>query len=386
MNKPRPLSSISLTDVFYVAAFCTSEDRFWFSPGRARKIDQVLVTLSSLGYRVSGLNIANTFSLQPQPRVHNLCNSRFVPLRYVQLFVNSVLFGLSSIYRDQVAYLWLYNTRSAESIVALALLLVRPRLMVVLQLEDLPSARKANAGISGILDGFFLFLLAKKASHVFAVSASTALSFSRMVGFAVEKVSILPPSLHPSLIAKARVRSDPFVNDLISILYAGSYSLEKGVCDLIDAFMTLPASSNFQLLLAGPAPSELKSRCVTNGHIVFTGMLSNDMLFDLYTCVDVVINPHREVLNPSHIFPFKLVEIVASGALPLTTPVPGYEDFGLPEDCIIRSQADLALKICQSRSIWQSCALRIKAVASTCRLQYSSEAITRTVKTRLDRQ
>jgi len=383
MNERIVSKFASPRDIFYVAVFCTSEDKQWFSPGRARKVEQVFNILSSLGCRLKGLNIANTTLFQRTIRIHNLCTSRFIPVRYLQLCLNSILFGLRSISSLQSAYLWLYNTRSAESVVALSLLLVRPKLSLVLQLEDLPSARKANDGLSGFLDTVSTRLLAKKASHVFAVSPSAALSFCRMVGYPVDKVSTLPPALHPSLIRKVQTRPDPFGERCISILYAGSYSHDKGVSDLINAFLTLPSGSLFRLLLAGPAPSDLRSQCANNNQIIFRGMLSTDELFELYTTADVVVNPHREVLNPTHIFPFKLVEIVASGALPLTTPVPGYETFGLPEECILRTQDDLALKLSKSRSIWHSCAHRIRTVASACRDHYSYQAIMAAVKAEL---
>ena len=97
-------------------------------------------------------------------------------------------------------------------------------------------------------------------------------------------------------------------------------------------------------------------------------------LFQLYTTADVVVNPHSTILNPDHVFPFKLIETVASGALPLTTPVPGSEDLGLPAECFFTDVEGLTMKLDNAPFIWKSNRRAIESAAQASRIEYSFEA------------
>jgi glycosyltransferase involved in cell wall biosynthesis len=370
------------SQVIYVAAFASSDDGKWFSPGRARKIDQVLSHLSSLGLSLSGLNIASTIPQNHDIPITNMCSSRVMPIRYIQLIVSSIIFICSLTSRSTPRYLWLYNTRSAEGLVALILLFFVPSLSLVIQLEDLAMARKANSGLSGLLDLASTHLLQLKASHVFAVSPQVASSFSLLTGRSVANIAVLPPALHPFLVNMAQNRRDPFQQDQISILYAGGYSIDKGVDILLDAFQSIH-SQQFQLILVGSCPTSLHSVYSSNKRISFAGVLTNLDLFNLYTSVDIIVNPHRPVLNPGFIFPFKLLEVLASGALPLTTPVPGYEDFEIPRECVFTNSSQLASCILASRSLWSKNSRKIKAISSRCQLRYCFDNVAAVISSEL---
>jgi glycosyltransferase involved in cell wall biosynthesis len=366
-------------NIYYVAAFADPMNRSWFSLGRQRKTDLVITLLSGLGYHLTSLNIAPSDALYSSSSVVGLCLNSFLPLRLLQLLLFSTRFFLKSTDRHSTGIIWLYNTRVAESLVAIVAVLLRPHFKLVLQLEDLPSARAANHGLRGLADSFSTRLLSKRANYVFAVSKNVASSFSRLTHYPIAKVALLPPSIDPVFTQKAEQRADPFSKRHIVILYAGSYEPEKGVTDLIQAFLQLDKSL-FRLLLAGSAPVELVKEYADSPEIRFTGVVDCVKLFHFYTTADVVVNPHRPILTPGNVFPFKLVETVASGALPLTTPVPGSEFFDLPPDCFFSGVDELAYKLSNARLIWQRNRQQLQRCSAACLACYSSQAIQSNVR------
>ncbi len=358
--------------IFYVAAFAESSNQDWFSLGRQRKTEQVISILSSLNSSIIRVNIAPTFTKSRCPSLVNFCTSSFIPLRYLQLLISSFLYFSQVAGFNGSSLIWLYNTRSAESLVAIVALLLRPSLRLILQLEDLPSARQLNHGISGRIDHFFTWLLSKKASHIFAVSHNVAQSFCNRYNYSLDLIKILPPLIDPSFNSQVYNRVPPFSNNTITIFYAGSYSPEKGVEDLIEAFLRLD-SKEYELRLCGNSPAKLIHKYSQFDKIIFLGIVEQDRLFRSYASADIVVNPHLPILNSNYIFPFKLVEIIASGALPLTTAVPGSEVFGLPSECFFAGVDDLVDKLNNSRAIWQSNQSVLLEISAFCRCQYSLE-------------
>jgi glycosyltransferase involved in cell wall biosynthesis len=375
--------------IFYVAAFAQITDHAWFSLGRMRKVDQVISTLKDLAHQVQILNIAPCdvapFKVGESPvPVERMCSTSFLPIRFLQLAAKTVLFSLGIRSWNSTSILWLYNTRFAESTVALAALILRPRLRLVLQLEDLPSAREANHGLRGAVDHFTTRCLSRRANTVFAVSEGVGRSFSSATQFPYDLIEFLPPALYPLFSLLAQKRCEPFSTSHYTILYAGSFSKEKGVFDLIEAFLSL-GNIDAQLILAGSAPVKLQQSCSNRSEILFTGVISNEELFKLYTSSDVVVNPHRKILNPNYVFPFKLVETVSSGALPFTTPVPGSETFGLPADCFIENIQDLREKLSNAPCLWRQHRESLQTVSTLCRERYSSETIKANIRSALSR-
>jgi glycosyltransferase involved in cell wall biosynthesis len=364
---------VNIRHIYYVSAFVEPVQSLWFSPGRKRKIDQVCSMLSALGYTVTGLNIAPQ---QPsaQPSIQGLCRSGFVPLRFFQLACSSFCFFSTTRPRRQAAILWLYNTRAAESLVAIIALLLRPRLRLVLQLEDLPSARSENHGLAGQFDRVMTGFLSRRADLMLAVSPSVAAAFEKLNPHHRGPIRLLPPALDPLLKQTLIHRVEPFTNITTEILYAGGYGPDKGVFDLIEAFIRLPPYG-FSLRLVGPAPQSLIRQYSDYPAISFMGIVPSSTLFDLYAHADVVVNPHRPILNAAYVFPYKLVEIVASGALPLTTPVPGSDSFLLPPDCFFQGVQVLSDKLLRSSDIWTNNQSSIVKAANICRSGYSFDAI-----------
>lgn len=360
--------------VFFITAYSTFNQQRWYSLGRQRKVEQVWAMLSALGFQVTGLNIAPHHLDSTNPSVVSLCHTTYVPLRFFQLAFASARFFLFSTESDPSSIIWLYNTRAAESIVAIIGSFFRPRLRLVLQLEDLPSARQENHGLRGFVDLFTTRCLARRANHFFAVSPNVAESFCRLIGSKSHSIEVLPPALDPQYINLLHSRPEPFARNNILVLYAGSFGYDKGVTDLIQAFVNL-TDPNVRLRLVGSAPKNLIEEYKSNPGVEFAGIVDSERLFEIYRDADIVVNPHRRILNPAHVFPFKLIEIVASGALPLSTSVPGAEIFDLPPECFFDTVHDLTQKLVNAREIWRTHKIHLKSVSAACRYRFSREFI-----------
>jgi glycosyltransferase involved in cell wall biosynthesis len=356
--------------ILYVAAFAKPRDQLWFSLGRQRKIGLVLAMLADLGHTVLRLNIAPQKNVSPISETLALCSVQFPPLRFIQICITSIFLFLASARLKSSDIIWLYNSRFAESLVALVCLLLRTHCKLIIQLEDLPSARKQNHGISGYLDWLTTEFLCKRAHHIFAVSPNVAAALVRRNNLPSKSISLLPPVLDLCFEASFRNRPQPFSNRKLRILYAGSFQSEKGVLDLIHAFIDLDPQM-FDLYLVGSCPQETISNYSAFANIVFTGIVDEQQLFNYYTSADIVVNPHRPILNSDYVFPFKLIETVASGALPLTTPVPGCEALNLPDVCFFTTVDDLSSKLKNSREIWNQYSGQLLESASTCLTTYS---------------
>ena len=360
--------------ILYVAAFVGPEVPGWFSVGRYRKIDQVLRLLTDLGFSILGLNIAPVKGSWSNYTIHNLCHSTLLPVRLFQITKSSFSYFLASVEPRDSSILWLYNTRAAEAIVAVVALILRPSLKLVIQLEDLPFARKENHCFAGLVDQLFMLLLSLRADLIFTVSGSVGNSFTAITKSLATKPHTLPPFLDDLFLDKVVSRPEPFSGDSVNVFYAGSYLSEKGVEDLLTAFRTL-STDKFKLFLAGPAPSALIRLFQDSHNIIFLGLLENSALFNRLAIADVVVNPHRPTSNSDFIFPYKLVELIASGALPLTTRVSGADTFQLPTDCYFSNATELAEKLRNSHLIWSRNRRQIRLVSIACRQAYSSQSV-----------
>jgi hypothetical protein len=166
----------------------------------------------------------------------------------------------------------------------------------------------------------------------------------------------------------------PFTSETINILYAGGYSEDKGVDDLINAFLTLDTSF-FKLNLVGPVSQRYIALSTQYPSIFVKGVLTADELYSAYADADIVVSPHRRIRRSDHVFPHKIIEYIASGALPLVTPMPGTEAFQLPAFCYFTSTDQLAYKLRMAPIVWPSIANEVHHQVSCIRSQYSFESI-----------
>jgi glycosyltransferase involved in cell wall biosynthesis len=377
--------SSSTSDIaLLIAPYCFSSNSPWYSPGRSQKILQTETLLASLSFSLFRINTApDPIPYSPIP--HLQLSRVIYPVLRLIISVSSILLFLSKRpFRRTTPILWIYNSRLSEALIAFAILLFIPALPLYLQIEDLPRARIQNRGIRGLLDVACLHFLVRRANHIFVVSPVVGQVLQSITPITSAHLSVLPPLLSPEFLLTVAQRSQPFSQRITTILYAGGYGIEKGVTDLIQAFLRLPPDL-FSLQLAGAVPDTLFSTLPSNTRIQILGHLDNSDLYSHYANADVLVSPHRVTQRSSSIFPFKLIEYVASGALPLTTPMPGVEQLCLPNHCLFETVDDLTSKLLNSRTIWMQHKQSILASSANLRYSYSYKNFQHSLASQLGR-
>jgi glycosyltransferase involved in cell wall biosynthesis len=370
MHKTTGFSVDSGDTVLFVAPFTYSGDSPWYSPGRFQKILQVETLLCSLSFSIFRINTAPDVITDTQfPHLQLTTLTHPLP-RLIHSIASIFIFLLRRPFRSKVAGLWVYNTRLSEVLIALCILLFFPSITLYLQVEDLPGARKQNAGLRGFLDLLALYILIPRSNHIFVVSHVVGQSLHTLLRRNLRNLSVLPPYLSIGFLNSVKQRSLPFSRPTTTILYAGGYGEEKGVRQLIDAFSRLH-SSDFVLQLVGSVPDSVASPLRSHHCIHLVGQVSNTHLYQLYSQADIVVCPHTVWKLSSYLFPFKLIEYAASGALPFFTRMPGVEVLGLPSVCFFDTVEQLTVKLIESDLIWNQHRYSLLASAQNLRERFS---------------
>lgn len=353
-----------MTDVAVVIPFCADDSHPWFSPGRLAKTNTLISILSSLSYTPFIFNTSPSLDLCTH-RQYNISPYKNPLLRLFSLLTSPLPKDISNI-----SHIWVYNSRFPEMLLSYRLKLRCSKARIVCQIEDLPRARKKNAGIIGYLESIATRFFLSHCSIVTCVSQDVLTNVVTSYHVNPSRCLLFPPLLSESYIACVSNRRAPlFSRSSIRILYAGDYSPEKGVDDLFDAFLRLPR--NFKLHLAGPLNRSLSHRYAAHPRVYIHGNIPTSSLNRLYSLVDIVVNPHRQISQLSSIFPFKNVEICASGAFPLLSNYSCASELNLAPIYFFKSPQDLFEKLTNAQSTWLNHRHSIESLAARIRVTYS---------------
>ena len=362
-------SSGYLRKFIVVAPFCGEKSSKWFSSGRHRKLSQLFNVLTSLDFQFDLFSTCpigcQSYLGQPLTRC---CSSGKLYLRYAQLFLYGVFVGSKFLFciKEDIN-IWLYNSRSPEFIFLIPIKLLNFRnTSVFIQFEDLPFARKQNFGIRGFLDSISTFFLLMMCSSCSVVSKSMELTLVHRYFINPKSIIVFPPLADDLYLSALSSRLQPFSSNVVNVMYAGGYSKEKGISTLLNAFRKLP-EQNFTLHLYGPVPTSLSEKLSKTPNIVIHGLVDELYLFKSYANSDVLVNAHDVISTEALIFPFKTIEILLSGSLPLLTPMPGLENFDIPSDCFFNDSSELFCKLMNSKQIFKNNTTKINELATSLR-------------------
>jgi glycosyltransferase involved in cell wall biosynthesis len=353
-----------------VAPFCFDLNSVWHSPGRSKKLHQVQQLLHSFSFTIFRINTAPQTCPSDQYPVLQLSRATSPLLRFIQGLLTAILFLKRRPSNFSPSIIWIYNSRFSEALVSILFFFCFPSARVYVQIEDLPGARIQNSGFRGLLDLLSLFILVARADHIFTVSKPVSLKLCQITNVNPSHISLLPPLLSPCYLDVVRQRSIPFSSRNCTILYAGGYGNDKGVRELISAFLNIDLPYAI-LQLAGSVPDEILNICSSCPRVDVLGYLSDFELYSRYATADILVNPHSVTKHSDFIFPFKLIEYASSGCLVFTTRMPGTELLELPEVCFFDSINELAIKLSSARIIWARYNHRLQRTANNLRNSYS---------------
>ncbi len=366
-----------MNNLLLIAPFCTDPKSLWFSPGRVRKLNQVIELMEGLGYSIHILNTSPDPLHLDHTEVFNPFAGHFRLMPRLKALVLLILRFLINC-RNGHSYrlIWVYNSRLFEALPALVWSLGLAQRHLVVQFEDLPGSRAQNSGtLTFALERLFTWLLLQRSALLTCVSPVVQKSVQRhgLLRLDSPPVVLFPPLLDPTLVAGKALRDEPFTGPLITVVYAGGSDPEKGLVDLLAVFRLLP--DNYRLQLFGPCSPEQLGISPNQLNVSWCGYVPMASLFQALLMADVVVNPHRPIRQLQGIFPFKTAELLGSGALPLTRRTPGLEWFDFPEALIYDQPEQLHRLLLEAPSIFETNRASLAHAQATCLRICSGEAV-----------
>lgn len=273
---------------------------------------------------------------------------------------------------DGASLLWIYNGYAFESRFALEFM----RAMVcplVVELEDMPFARRRPGNLKPLLDDFFLRRILPEASLVTCVNET----MPRVLGIPADKTVLLPGLVDDSMKNLALSRR-PFSDGPRTAGYFGNLAEEKGADLLLRLFENPPAGWTFTVTGTGPLAESFSARAKQSPELVrFTENASDAQVVSEMLRCDVILNPHRSIAGMGDgVFPFKVVEGLASRRLVISTPLPSC---GLNlEECILFIEDNvhsLSDALNSARDFYHSRSSQIDSLATLVSVRHSEAAL-----------
>jgi glycosyltransferase involved in cell wall biosynthesis len=298
-------------------------------------------------------------------------NSRF------KLFLN--LLNYKKIIEDIILIhgvpnvVWCYNGYAFEMRVA-AFLSKKYHAKTILEFEDWHFARSRLFSPKPYLDWIFWRLALSRLDFGVAVNGNLA---NKLNCFNIK--SMLLPGVVSPFVSTLSIKCPPFKSKNTIVGYFGGLSGEKGAGEILKLVKDSSVNANFIVTGNGELQGEFESLAkIMPSRLKFLGPVSEEDLISAIAQSDVIINPH--VVNDG-IFPFKIIEALASGRLLISTKLPmhGYEGCINAIQFYDGSYSDLAFMINNAADIYRSKKIAIDLASNIVNENYSDEKLTKTI-------
>lgn len=215
---------------------------------------------------------------------------------------------------------WVYNSYAFEARLGLYLQRVTGA-RLVFELEDLPLSRGRGLNPKPFLDQHYFHPLMRQADLVTFVNA---------VLLQRHRQGVKSGLLFPSILQQALVEQAPqarFQAPTHRVGYFGGLDVDKGVGTLLELPPLMPP--DWKLVITGVGPLTPALHELAQKHpqqVEFHGAVSHARVLELMSSCDVILNPHSSITGMHDgVFPFKVCEALASGALLVSTPLPSID-------------------------------------------------------------
>lgn len=303
------------------------------SLGAKAKIEVVIGILSDLGFEVNLVDSSHPYTKKRffwQPgisrrearvegspiywwRPFTVANKRLGKFLNI-LILRTLLVKLASL---RPSFVWIYNAYAFEGRLALKLS-SRCAVPIILELEDLPLARNRRFNPKPYLDEFYFHKLLKRVALVTYVNHVLMKRYNQIDARRV----LLPSILRNELVDHEVV--EKFRGTVFKLGYFGGLELDKGADTLLRTLPLLPA--NWQLVVTGKGKLETEFLVAARKYpaqLRFLGVLDREQLTAEMLACDAIVNPHKAISDMGDgVFPFKVCESIAAGALLVSTRLP----------------------------------------------------------------
>lgn len=219
--------------------------------------------------------------------------------------------------------IWCYNAYAFEMLFALRAYR-RKKLPIILEFEDWHFSRNRGLSLKPYVDYLFWRMSRKIFRRVYAINSFVAQKSAKFCSDIV-----LFPGVVGKKLSEINIRRQPFSGDIINVGYFGNLKTEKGADIVLALVDRLPEKFQVHVTGNGILAESFASKAKSSDRLVFHGMVSDDELLKIIERCDVILNPHAPMDKfDNGLFPFKVVEAIASGRLLVSTSLPmsGFEE------------------------------------------------------------
>jgi len=276
---------------------------------------------------------------------------------------------------------WIYNGYAFENLFCLNIN-KKINTPVILEFEDWHFSRSRGLNPKPYIDYILWRLNIKNINFSFGVNDNLT---NKMSDYGVESSLLLGVVPEKLLELCNGIDSEPFANDIIRVGYFGGLSNEKGVDVLIEVLKRIP--TGYKFIVSGAGALEMELQRLANKYsekLEFHGRVSEAKLYQLISSVDVILNPHSPISDMAGgVFPFKVVEAIASEKLLISTHLPSANVSNLLDgvEFYDGSAQGLSTAIENSASIYDVKKKKIIRASLVAREAFSMDAILKPVKT-----
>lgn len=300
--------------------------------GASKKIQLIASLLSRLGFKVHHVDSSHPHERFTAPIMAHPTHIEQTPVTLWRPFcLPSRKAGkLLNIYGSQPLFrrladlkpdlVWVYNSYAFEARLGLYLQRVTGA-RLVFELEDLPLSRGRGLNPKPFLDQHYLRPLMQKADLVTFVNAVLLQRHRQDV-----KAGLLFPSILQQALVE-QVSPPRFQGQQHRVGYFGGLDVDKGVGTLLELPPLMPP--NWTLVVTGVGPLTPALHELARKHpqqVEFHGAVSHARVLELMSGCDVILNPHSSITGMHDgVFPFKVCEALACGALLISTALPSID-------------------------------------------------------------
>lgn len=366
--------------------------------GASRKLETIISILSSLDSQLVLVNSAHNGS-DPTPLVISQVEIGGVALMEITLplsssrtlgklknvfCVNQVLDAVQKLGKPQC--FWFYNGYAFEMRMA-EKAQRRFRVPMILEFEDWHFSRSRGFNPKPYIDYLFWRRAARLMSGTFVVNTLLA---SRMHDF-TNNIEMLP-GVVPKVLADIAKEMPPFFaqSGPVKVGFFGGLSVEKGADIVLKLVTSLPAGYVLHVTGTGPLAADFDA-CASKytERLCYHGRVDDATLYQLIANCDVMLNPHVSIENMNNgVFPFKVIEAVASGRLLISTAVPahGLEDVLVGVKFVEHNASAFQAAITESRQYYFDNAALVSKGASIANQRFGEDALLEKVRLMTDSQ
>ena len=362
------------------------------SLGASRKIEAVVSLLGELDETIILVNTAHNSSV-PAPLTvesRSIGGREVVEIippvtgyRKAGKFINLLQVGditKAVLKMGRPDMVWLYNAYAFESLFGRTMA-IKAGTSVVLEMEDWHFSRNRGLNPKPFVDWACWRALMPHVTHAFSVNKQLA---NRLKGFSAQ-VSLFPGVVAEG-IAEMRVSRPPFSfpGQGTTIGYFGGLSAEKGAGFVAQLVPILPKGLKLVVTGAGELEDEFSALAGQyKDQLEFHGRVNDSKLCELIGSCDVLLNPHAPIhAMADGIFPFKVIEGIASGRLVISTGLPsaGLEAVLQGVNFIDYGLLSLLSAVECARTVFESTKVQVENGAKEANRLFSRQAILSSVE------